>query len=173
MDTLEVRPNSQASTAKLSTDRSSIASAKSAEEKEQEPTIQPETDVGTEAIPVERQETPQRDEEDDKKEEKKEDGEKSPLTVELPEEAKEETSPESVHHTPTPMPTEEDLRALSGARDVEPPIEAKVSTPLENEGNDGGENDKNDSAISSTSSVTPEKEPGLEERQGTPAIEVA
>lgn len=173
MDTLEVRPNSQASTAKLSADRSSIASAKSAEEKELEPTIQPESDVGTEAIPVQQQETPPNKEEDDGEEEKKGDGEKSPLTVELPEETKEEAAPESVHHTPTPMPTEEEIRALSGARDVEPPIEAHVSTPLENETNDGGENDKNDSAISSTSSVTPEKEPGLEERQGTPAIEVA
>lgn len=94
---------------------------------------------------------------------------------------------EKIQQTPTPIPPalEDAPRSLSSEALVE-----KSDLPLEESGVTIGENeqkenpaeinttteDKNDSAISSTKSMSPDKETSgspLHERQGTPVIEVA
>lgn len=98
-----------------------------------------------------------------------------------------EAEPERIQQTPTPIPPalEDEPRPLSS----EAPVE-KSDVALEESGVTIGENeqkenpaeinttteDKNDSAISSTKSMSPDKEmtgSPLLERQGTPVIEVA
>lgn len=98
-----------------------------------------------------------------------------------------EADPEKIQQTPTPIPPalEDAPRPLSSEALVE-----KSDVPLEESGVTIGENeqkenpaeinttteDKNDSAISSTKSMSPDKETSgspLHERQGTPVIEVA
>lgn len=97
-----------------------------------------------------------------------------------------EANPERIQQTPTPIPPLEDApRPLSSEAPVEKSdvaLEESDVTIGENEQIDSSAEinttaeDKNDSAISSTKSMSPDKEIGdspLHERQETPVIEVA
>lgn len=98
-----------------------------------------------------------------------------------------EADPERIQQTPTPIPPalEDELRPLSSEAPVEKSDVALEESDVTIGENEQKENpaeinttmeDKNDSAISSTKSMSPDKEmtgsPMLE-RQGTPVIEVA